>query len=50
MLMQSVYSQKGKVMFRILEPLPWKQSLKKSKFQGISGIFPDLLTLKVNIK
>ena len=24
--------------------------LKKSKFHGKSGIFPDLLTLKVNIK
>ena len=24
--------------------------LKKSSFQEISGIFPDLLTLKVNIK
>ena len=37
-------------MFQAVEPLPWKQSLKKSSFQKISGIFPDLLTLKVNIK
>ena len=37
-------------MFQILELLPWKQSFKKSSFQEISGIFPDLLTLKVNIK
>ena len=48
--MQSVYSQNVKVMFQIIEPLPWKHSLKKSSFQEISGIFPDLLTLKANIK
>ena len=27
-----------------------KTKLKKSSFQEISGIFPDLLTLKVNMK
>ena len=37
-------------MFQILELLPWKQSIKNQVFQEVSGIFPDLLTLKVNIK
>ena len=37
-------------MFQILELLPWKQSFKKSSFQEISVFFPDLLTLKGNIK
>ena len=37
-------------MFQIFELLPWKQSLKNQVFQEISVIFPDLLSLKVNIK
>ena len=37
-------------MFQIIKPLPWKHSFKKSSFQEIIGIFPDLLNFKVNIK
>ena len=48
--MQSGYSQYGKVMFQILEPLLWKQSLKNQVFKKYLVFSPDLLTLKVNIK
>ena len=49
MLIQSVYNQKGKVMFQSLELLPWKQSLKNKGFKNNLVLSVGLLTLKVNI-
>ena len=50
MLMQSVYNQKGKVMFQSLQLLPWKQSFKNQVSKKYLVYFADLLTFKVNIK
>ena len=48
--MQSVFNQKGNVMFQSLQLLPWKQSLKIQVSKKYLVFFADLLTLKVNIK
>ena len=47
MLMQSVFNQKGKVMFQSLKLLPWKQSLKNQVSKKYLVFFGDLLNLKL---